>query len=66
MDEIEELKRERDSLNNSRMMRLKTDERVAKMQGRDLLRDLAQEIDAEYFRLMHKLDDLRRGGRPLY
>lgn len=66
LDEIEELKRERDSLNNSRMMRLKTDERVAKMQGRDLLRDLAQEIDAEYFRLMHKLDDLRRGGRPSY
>jgi hypothetical protein len=63
LDEIEGLKRERDTLNNSRMMRLKTDERTAKLRGRDMLRDLAQEIDAEYFRLMQKLDDLRRGSR---
>jgi hypothetical protein len=63
LDEIEGLKRERDTLNNSRMMRLKADEKMAKMQGRDMLRDLAQDIDAEYFRLMQKLDDLRRGSR---
>jgi hypothetical protein len=36
---------------------------MARMRGRDLLRDMAQEIDAEYFRLMQKLDDLRRRSR---
>jgi curved DNA-binding protein CbpA len=63
LDEIEGLKRERDSLNNSKLMRLMSEDKLAKSRGRDLLRDTAQEIDAEYFRLMQKLDDLRRGGR---
>jgi DNA repair exonuclease SbcCD ATPase subunit len=62
LDEIEELKRERDSLNNNKMMRLKSEEKMAKMRGRDLLRDMAQEIDTEYFRQMQRLDDLRRGS----
>jgi hypothetical protein len=62
LDEIEELKRERDTLYNSKMMRLKLDEKVAKMRGRDLLREMAQRIDDEYFRLMRELDDLRRDG----
>jgi curved DNA-binding protein CbpA len=63
LDEIEGLKRERETLNNHKMMRLKSDEKMARMRGRDLLRDMAQEIDAEYFRLMQKLDDLRRRSR---
>lgn len=62
LDEIEGLKSERDTLYNSKMMRLKLDEKVAKMRGRDLLREIVQQIDSEYFRLMERLDELRRNS----
>jgi hypothetical protein len=51
LDEIEELKREPRLLNSNKMMRLKSKEKWRRCAGAKKLRDLAQEIDAEYFRL---------------
>ena len=59
IDEIENLKRERDTLFYGEMMRLKLDEKLARMRGRDLLREIVQEMNAEYFQLLAKLDELK-------
>lgn len=61
-DEVTTLKHERDMLFYGEMMRLKLDEKLARMRGRDLLRELAQQLNEEFFQLQERLDALRRNG----
>lgn len=58
--QVEMLEAERAALDASDLMALKRDVRQAKLQGRDILGDLAGRLDAEYRQAMNRLDDLRR------
>ncbi len=55
---IERAERERAALIHSDLMRLKLEEKMAK---RDLLREIAAQMEEEYWECMARLEELRRG-----
>lgn len=57
---LDNLKAEQQRLIHSDLMRLKTEARLARHKGRDLLRDLADELEREYAQAMMILQRLRR------
>jgi hypothetical protein len=58
--QIFDLKQQQQSLLHCDLMKLKVEEKLLKRQGRDLLKELAAEWEAEYKTLLQKLYDLRR------
>ena len=57
--QIEDLKSERFDLIHGEMMDLKIQERLAKAQGQDFLKNLVNHLQSDYQRLMQQLDKLR-------
>ncbi len=55
------LRGERDRLLHHDLMKFKVDEKLASRGGRDLLREIAAQVEAEYTLLLRQLDNLRRG-----
>ncbi|NWG15883.1 MAG: hypothetical protein HXY41_04540 [Chloroflexi bacterium] len=58
---VENMRAERDRLVHSDLMRLKTEDKLARQRGRDLLREMAAELEAEYQQAMMVLQKLRAG-----
>lgn len=58
---IENMQAERARLVHSDLMRLKTEDKLARQRGRDLLREMAAELEAEYQQAMIVLQKLRMG-----
>lgn len=58
--EIRNLKEELHELRFGHMMELKLEATLAKAQGKDLLEDLADDMQAEYWRYVQELDELRQ------
>lgn len=56
---IVDLQRRRDDLFYGEMMKLKLDDKLAGMRGRDLLREMAGRLNEEYYERMAYLDRLR-------
>ncbi len=56
---IEELKMERIDLTHSVLMDLKIQNSIARAQGQDLLQEIANDLESEYWELMRQLDVLR-------
>ncbi|MFN8531306.1 MAG: hypothetical protein U0670_22105 [Anaerolineae bacterium] len=59
--QVDVYKRERDELFYGAMMKLKLDDKLAKMKGRDLLMEMRVEMEREYDQLLQQLDQLRGG-----
>ncbi len=59
--QIADLKLEHHDLMYGTLMDIKIQETLTKAQGRDLLQEMADEYEQEYWRLMKKLDTLREG-----
>jgi septal ring factor EnvC (AmiA/AmiB activator) len=57
---ITRLKQERDDFLNSDMMWLKIQESLVRKKGRDLLREMADQLESEYAACLDRLDELRR------
>jgi len=57
---IRDLKEERHGLRYGHLMELKLEESIAKSRGEDLLDDLADELQTEYWRYVRELDELRQ------
>lgn len=57
---LRDLKEERDDLRYGSMMGLKLEDSLARARGEDLLTDLAQEYQQEYWDLMHEMQQLRQ------
>ncbi len=57
---LAQLERERADLLNSDLMALKIDDRLARRQGRDILREMAARMEQEYAACLLRLDQLRR------
>jgi hypothetical protein len=57
---IDNLEAERAHLLNREFMKLKVDEKIARLQGRNLLAELAAALDAEYWEWVARLESLRR------
>jgi len=53
------LKREHDEMLYGAMMKLKIEDKLARIKGRDLLREMRAELEREYDLLLRELDDLR-------
>jgi DNA repair exonuclease SbcCD ATPase subunit len=51
-----------DDLLHCEMMRLKIDTALAQSKGRDLLKEMAERMEGEYWDCMERLDDLRRAA----
>jgi hypothetical protein len=60
-ERIEFLERQRLSLMHSDLMDLKLEDQFARLQGRDLLQEIADRLEEEYATWMARLDKLRRG-----
>lgn len=58
--QIFDLKQQRHNLMNCDLMKLKIEEKLLRRQGRELLKELVTEWEAEYRTLLQKLYDLRR------
>lgn len=58
--QIFDLKQQRHNLLNCDLMKLKVEEKLLRRQGRELLKELAAEWEAEYRALLQKLYELRR------
>lgn len=58
--EIRDLKEEHHDLRFGHMMELKLEATIAKAHGKDLLADLADDMQAEYWRYVQELDELRQ------
>lgn len=57
---IDALAAERTSLLRSDVMSLKVEHKMAALKGRDLLREMAEQLDQEYWTQVARLDQLRR------
>jgi hypothetical protein len=55
------LENQKDELYYGEMMKLKLDEKLAKMKGRDLLAEIRDQMQREYDELLVRLDQLRAG-----
>lgn len=58
--EIRDLKEQRHNLRYGHLMELKLEESMAKAQGKDFMEEIVDELQSEYWRTMHELDDLRQ------
>lgn len=59
-ERLQDLKIERSNLSNSIMMDLKVRASLARSRGRDMLKDIAADLEKEYQDLMAQIDTLRR------
>lgn len=57
--QIEDLKLERHELLHGELMDMKIQEKLAKGEGRDFLKDVAENLQGQYQELMRRLDELR-------
>ena len=57
---IAALEAERAHLLNRELMKLKVDEKIARLKGRNLLAELAASLDTEYWEWVARLESLRR------
>jgi hypothetical protein len=57
---IEEAERARAGLMHNDLMRLKVEEKLARRKGRDLLRDMSEQMEQEYWERVAQLEALRR------
>jgi hypothetical protein len=60
-ERIEQATQARAGLMHNDLMRLKVEEKLAKRQGRDLLREMSQQMEQEYWERVAQLEELRRG-----
>ena len=58
---IEQAERARAALIHNDLMRLKVEEKLAKRQGRNLLREMSDQMEEEYWERVARLEALRRG-----
>lgn len=58
--EIRDLKERRHNLKYGSLMELKLDESIARAKGENMLEDLADEMQVDYWRIMREIDDLRQ------
>ncbi len=58
---IEQATQTRAALMHNDLMRLKVEEKLAKRQGRDLLREMSEQMEQEYWERVAQLEALRRG-----
>jgi hypothetical protein len=58
---IERAERTRAGLIHNDLMRLKVEEKLAKRQGRNLLREMSEQMEQEYWERVAHLEELRRG-----
>jgi len=56
-----DLKRRRERIINSEMMKLHIEEKTLKLRRRDLLKEMAAELEQDYYVQMQRLQELRRG-----
>ena len=59
-ERIEQAERARAALIHNDLMRLKVEEKLAKRQGRDLLREMSEQMEEEYWERVAHLEALRR------